>query len=90
MKTTGHEQNAVYIPPELLAEARQAATEEHRAPDELVSEAVRRYLQQRKAAGTQQANPTRGKRTLLDLFAPLRGLDVEFTRNPSTARPIDL
>lgn len=47
MKTIGHEQNAVYIPPELLKEAREAATEEHRPAEELVSNAVRLYLQQR-------------------------------------------
>jgi hypothetical protein len=25
-----------------------------------------------------------------ELFAPLRGLNVEFSRNPSTGRPVDL
>jgi len=25
-----------------------------------------------------------------ELFAPLRGLNLEFTRNPSTGRPVDL
>lgn len=33
--------------------------------------------------------PTRNK-TLLELFAPLRGLDIRFDRNPSTGRPVDL
>jgi hypothetical protein len=28
--------------------------------------------------------------TIDDLFAPLRGLDLDFGRNPSTGRPIDL
>src|SRR6201999_4194272 len=48
VKTTSHEPNAVLMSPELLAEARLAADEEHRPTDELVSDAVRRYLQQRK------------------------------------------
>jgi hypothetical protein len=25
-----------------------------------------------------------------ELFAPLRGLNIEFSRNPSTGRPVDL
>ena len=85
MKTTGNESNTVHMPPDLPAEARQAANEEHRPADELVSDAVRRYLQQRKRTEALPSNNP-AKRTLLDLFAPLRGLDVEFTRNPSTGR----
>ncbi len=90
MKTTSHEPNAIHMPPELLAAARQAAEEEHRPADELVSDAVRRYLQQRNGGEALQPNPPQAKRTLLDLFEPIRGLDVEFTRNPSTGRPVDL
>lgn len=74
----------------MLAEARQAATEEDRPADELVSDAVRRYLKQRKSGEAPQPSPPQAKRTLLDLFEPLRGLDVEFTRNPSVGRPVDL
>jgi hypothetical protein len=89
MKTSGHEQNAVYMSPELLAEARRAANEEHRQADELVSDAVRRYLKQR---NQENSNPNSGtkKKRLSELFAPLRGLDVDFSRNPSTGRPIKL
>jgi hypothetical protein len=88
MKMPGHETTIVHMPADLLAEARKAADEEHRAADELVSDAVRRYLQERKTAVHM---PTiTSKRTLLDLFAPLRGLDVEFSRNTSTGRPVDL
>jgi hypothetical protein len=90
MKTTPDDPDVVHMPPELLAEARQAASEEHRPADELVSDAVRRYLQQRKGAEAPRPSATEAKRTLLDLFEPLRGLDVEFTRNPSTGRPFDL
>jgi hypothetical protein len=36
------------IPPGLLAEIRAAAAEEHRAPSELVGEAVERYLSERR------------------------------------------
>jgi len=31
----------------------------------------------------------KGKKSLVELFAPLRGLDPDFSRNPSTGRPID-
>ncbi len=59
MRTTSHEPNAIYMKPELLAEARQAAEEEQRAADELVSDAVRRYLQQRN--GGEALQPVRLK-----------------------------
>jgi metal-responsive CopG/Arc/MetJ family transcriptional regulator len=45
MKT--HSDNAVTIPPALLAEVQAAAQAEHRPADELVSDALRRYLQAR-------------------------------------------
>ena len=97
MKTNPNDTDVVHMPPDLLAEARQAASEEHRAADELVSDAVRRYLESRRmqrrneqTATGPHPGVTGAKRTLLDLFEPLRGLDVEFTRNPSTGRPVDL
>ena len=31
-----------------------------------------------------------GKKSLVEVFAPLRGLDLDFSRNPSTGRPVDL
>ena len=78
------------MPPDLLAEARRAAHEEHRPADELVSDAVRRYLQERKQVATvNTAEPTKRKR-LSELFAPLRGLDIDLSRNPSTGRPVNL
>jgi hypothetical protein len=45
---------------------------------------VRRYLQERKPL----TNASR--KSIVELFAPLRGIDVEFSRNPSTGRPVDL
>ena len=36
------------------------------------------------------AKPAIAKKSIVELFAPLRGMDVEFTRNPSTGRPVDL
>jgi hypothetical protein len=34
--------------------------------------------------------PVPGTRSLVDLFAPLRGFNLEFGRNPSAGRPADL
>ena len=31
-----------------------------------------------------------GKKSLVEVFAPLRGLDLDFSRNPSTGRPVEL
>jgi hypothetical protein len=42
MKATSDETAVIHMPPDLLAQARKAADEEHRPADELVSDAVRR------------------------------------------------
>jgi hypothetical protein len=34
--------------------------------------------------------PRSGKKSLVDLFVPLRGLNLDFGRNPSAGRPVDL
>lgn len=47
MKTTPSDIDVIHMSPELLAEARRAASEEQREADELVSDAVRRYLRER-------------------------------------------
>ncbi len=31
-----------------------------------------------------------GRKSLVELFAPLRGLNLDFSRNKSTSRPVDL
>jgi hypothetical protein len=83
----------VEIRPEVQAElARQAAAhgraiEAHAAS--LLEDAV--HLP---AATTQPARGKRpqGRKSLVELFAesPLRGLDLDFSRNKSTGRPVDL
>jgi hypothetical protein len=91
MKNPSFETNTVQMPAELLAEARKAATEEHRPADELVSDAVRRYLQQREQTGASpDTQPHHRKKRLSELFASLRGVDIDLSRNPSTGRPIHL
>ena len=108
MKAPSHENNIVHLPPELLAEVRQAASEEHRPADELVSDAVRRYLEGRKQSGKKNLaqflmdSPLAGanldlerrkeypgserpKKRLSELFAVLRGSDIDLSRNAITA-----
>jgi len=38
----------------------------------------------------QSAEKTKRKKNLVELFAPLRGVDLDFERNPSSSRPIEL
>jgi Arc/MetJ-type ribon-helix-helix transcriptional regulator len=57
---TGDDSQSVKMPSSLLAEIQAAADEEHRTSDELVREAVERYLEDRRwqrllAYGEQQA-----------------------------------
>lgn len=39
---------------------------------------------------TQSPQRPAGRKSLVELFEPLRGLDLDFSRNPSTGRPVDL
>jgi len=51
--TIGEENYVVRMPSELLAEARRVADEEQRTLDELVSDAVRVYLRDRRSGASQ-------------------------------------
>ena len=46
-------------------------------------------LQALKAAPPRPSTMTPAK-DIEELFAPLRGLDLDFSRNPSTGRPVEL
>ncbi|HLJ90448.1 MAG TPA: hypothetical protein VKZ53_26810 [Candidatus Angelobacter sp.] len=50
---------------------------------------VSRVLEERSGQSVTGERHARGK-SIVELFAPLRGLEVEFERNQSTGRPIDL
>lgn len=92
MKTPSPETNTVHVPPELLAEARKAAIEENRPADELVSDAVQRYLQQRQqaVAAPFDFQGSLKKKSLSELFASLRDIDIDLSRNLSTGHPVHL
>lgn len=79
------------MPPELLAEARKAADEEHRPVDELVSDAVRRYLLERRQSAAALATPRRiRKKALVGIILLLAWRHIDLSRNPSTGRPVNL
>lgn len=86
MKTTRNDNDVVHMPPDLLAEARQAASEEHRPADELVSDAVRRYLAERKPHA---ASPRKNLAQFL-MESPFAGSDLDLERRQDYGRPLEL
>ena len=53
-----------------------------------LEQALDEALQSIVAPGT-EATATAGKKSLVEVFAPLRGLEFDFSRNPSTGRPVE-
>jgi hypothetical protein len=87
MKTIHNDTETVHMAPELLAEARRAASEEHREADELVSDAVRRYLRERKPPAS--ATPKKSLAQFL-MNSPLAGADLDLERRREYPRSIEL
>ena len=83
----------VDIRPEVHAELARQAASHGRAIEayaaSLLEEAV--HLPAETLANAQKQTPE-GIRSLVEVFAMVRGLtdDVDFSRNPSTGRPVDL
>ena len=48
------------------------------------------YAAQLLARAAVPGNRPPAKKNLVDLFAPLRGLDLDFSRNGTAGRPVDL
>jgi hypothetical protein len=86
MKTPSQESNIVRMPADLLAEARKAADEEHRPADELVSDAVRRYLRERKHS----ADAPRKSLAQFLMESPLAGANLDLERRKEYPRPLKL
>jgi hypothetical protein len=87
MKTTQNDTDAIHMPPDLLAEARRAANEEHRPADELVSDAVRRYLRERKLPAS--SSPKKSLAQFL-MDSPLAGADLDLERRKEYPRSVEL
>ena len=59
--------------------------------DELIEKALD-ALEEKAPAPTSPTERRRaaGRKSLVELFAPLQGLNLDFSRNKSTGRPVDL
>jgi hypothetical protein len=48
------------------------------------------YAAQLLQRATAKPKPDSGKKSLVEVFTPLRGLNLDFSRNPSEGRSVDL
>lgn len=92
MKNIPNDTDAIHMPPDLLAQARQAASEEHRPADELVSDAVRRYLESRRTRSSNEHTDETPRKNLAQflLESPFAGSDLDLERQQDYGRPLDL
>jgi len=76
------------IKPEVQAELARQAASEGRALEAYAASLLEGAAHVR----TSQRKRPQGRKSLVDLFAesPLRGLDLDFSRNKSTGRTVDL
>jgi Arc/MetJ-type ribon-helix-helix transcriptional regulator len=60
--------------------------------DEVLEKALDALEEKAQDSSADQQPRTEGRKSLVELFeeSPLRGLDLDFSRNRSTGRPIDL
>jgi Arc/MetJ-type ribon-helix-helix transcriptional regulator len=66
-------------------------TGQFRDTDELIEKALDAF-EERNPAPTSAAERRRaaGRKSLVEVFAPLRGMSLDFSRNKSASRPVDL
>ncbi len=63
------------------------------SPEDLIRELLKPCPDDEKTPAPASAAERRraaGRKSLVAVFAPVRGLDLDFNRNPSTSRPVDL
>jgi hypothetical protein len=59
--------------------------------DELIEQALDALDEKSPApASAAQRRRAAGRKSLVEVFAPLRGLNLDFSRNQSAGRPVDL
>ena len=87
MKTQG-DHYSVNVPPALAAEIEAIAHEEHRPADELVHDAVKRYLEERREQHSQSAPRKNLAQFLLE--SPFAGSDLDLERRQDYGRAVDL
>jgi hypothetical protein len=62
---------------------------EYAKPEDVISDALSAWQKQRTSVGSRGEYVSRAK-DLVELFAPLHGLDLDLSRNPSPGRSVDL
>jgi hypothetical protein len=72
------------IKPEVQAELSRQAAAHGRAVESYAASLLE------EAVHLPAAHPAAPAKDIVELFAPLRGLNLDFGRNPSTGRPVDL
>ena len=87
VKTTSQENTTVQMAPDLLVEARRAATEEQRPTDQLASDAVRRYLRDRHPGASV---PVQQSLAQFLMESPLAGAKLDLERRKESPRSVEL
>lgn len=105
MATRSSRVYTISLPPELAQKAEALAKRDSRSMSELFREAFRAYYSQQAGRADLQTRaahpldtsevqtmtqPVSPAKDIVELFAPLRGLNLEFDRNPSTGRSVEL
>jgi len=92
LKSTDNQTDLVRMPHELLAEAQAVADEEHRTTDELVRDALKRYLESRRPHRGNEHRKEPSHKNLAQLLSesPFAGAELDLERRKDYARPIDL
>jgi hypothetical protein len=82
----------VDITPEVQAELARRAAAQGRTLEAHAASLLEEAAHLPPAPRTSQRKRPPGRKSLVELFAesPLRGLDLDFSRNKSTGRPVDL
>jgi hypothetical protein len=63
-----------------------------KSPEDLIREVLKSSDNEKTLAPGTAAERRRaaGRKSLVEVFAPLRGMDLDFSRNQSASRPVDL
>jgi hypothetical protein len=92
VKTADNQSDFIRMPHDLLAQAQAVADEEHRTTDELVRDALQRYLETRGSQHGSEHVSEVSRKNLAQLLleSPFAGAELDLERRKDYARPIDL
>jgi hypothetical protein len=80
----------IELPPDIEAGLLAQAQAEGLDVADYVRNLVRKEIAANAHVVSQPAQPMRNKKRLSELFATLRGVDIDLSRNPCTGRPVNL